>query len=127
MNTLPNPPPISHDRLSAEMRLAANRSRIQRLLAAQNQPKKNDSPSTSRLGEFGALTSLVEPAASELVRRYPVRSLAAGALVGALLVGMKPWRGLLGSLLGAGIMRQASAASIQWVADKAASLSSTPE
>lgn len=85
--------------------------------------KRNARP----LDELALLAHVLEPAASELVRRYPVRSLAGGAAVGALLVTLKPWRGLIGSILGAALLRQASTASLQWVADSAAAINDESE
>lgn len=107
------------------MRLEANRSRIRQVMRAQpntRQGKHDD----GLLDELEVLAHVLDPVACELVRRYPVRSLAGGAVVGALLVTLKPWRGLLGSILGAALVRQASTASLHWMAGQAASLNDKP-
>lgn len=119
----PTTPHTPHSPLTPEMRLEANRARIRRMTM-----RLQKNPRDERMGPLGELTALahaLEPAASAMVRRYPVRSLAGGAAVAALLVRLKPWRGLLGSVLGAALIRQASAASLQWMTDQASSIDDT--
>ncbi len=121
----PNTNPASDHALTAEMRLEANRARIRRTITARPTPR-SDEHKTSPLRELAVLAHVLEPAASELVRRHPVRSLAMGAATGALLVNLKHLRGPLSAILTAELMRKATAASFQWVIARAISRDATP-
>ncbi|MCB1889158.1 MAG: hypothetical protein KDH20_16235 [Rhodocyclaceae bacterium] len=102
----------------AEARLEANRARLRHALAPQARradgPRQADGDDS--LGPMEVLEHVVAPAASEIVRRYPARSLAGAALAGALLVRLRPWSGLLGSVVTTALIRQVSSASVDWAA-----------
>lgn len=123
MQAQPNPEALPRPgKLTAEMRLEANRARIRRVMKPRVPNIRNDEGDAGELSELEVLKQVLEPAACEIVRRYPVRSLAGGAMVGAFLVIWRPWRGLLSSMLGVALVRQVSSASIQWMADHTASI-----
>ncbi len=102
----------------AEARLEASRARLRQALAPRAARETAEAPSgeSGELGPLEVLEHVVAPAASEIVRRYPARSLASAALAGALLVRLRPWSGLIGSVVSAALVRQISSASIQWAA-----------
>lgn len=104
----------------AEARLQASRERLRRRLnpppaasGAQDEPPAEMSPSEM-------FDTVVKPATEEIVRRYPVRSLAAAAAVGALAVRMRPWQGLIGSIIATTLIRKGSKVAAAWAMDKAA-------
>ncbi|HEY9097403.1 MAG TPA: hypothetical protein VIN38_00895 [Thiobacillus sp.] len=67
---------------------------------------------SSVMGYLGAMTDSAAPAARQWVRQHPYASLSAAALTGALLVRLKPWNALGGSILLGLLVRQALAASL---------------
>jgi len=105
----------------AEARLQASRDRLKRRLnptgatqrAQSDRPEEEMSP-----GEM--FESVVKPATEEIVRRYPVRSLAAAAAVGALAMRIRPWQGLIGSIIATSLIRKGSKVAAAWAMDKAA-------
>ena len=100
-NVLPLPP------ANAEVLLENNREIMrQRLLETR---ARDDA---SVLGYLGTMTDSAAPAARQWVRQHPYASLSAAALTGALLVRLKPWNALGGSILVGLLARQALAASL---------------
>lgn len=107
----------------AEARLQASRERLRRRLnpppAAPGAPGAQDEP-PSEMSPSEMFDTVVKPATEEIVRRYPVRSLAAAAAVGALAVRMRPWQGLIGSIIATTLIRKGSKVAAAWAMDKAA-------
>ncbi|MCB1957965.1 MAG: hypothetical protein KDG55_19960 [Rhodocyclaceae bacterium] len=115
MNTQPEAPLPDDETSPAEARLEASRARLRQALAPATS-RRNPPPPMEELAPMDVLEQVVAPAASEIVRRYPGRSLAGAALAGALLVRLRPWSGVLGSVVTAALIRQLGSASMQWAA-----------
>lgn len=106
----------------ANERLRASRERLRQALAPHD--------AQARTSESGAaddpmettewMHSVAKPAAEALVRRYPARSLAAAAATGALLVRLRPWQGLIGSILVSALVRKGGTALAAWATEQAA-------
>lgn len=118
MNAHVNPDDLTDP---AEARLRASRERLKQRLNPRTTPPASASEETQgEMSPSEMFDSVVKPATEEIVRRYPVRSLAAAAAVGALAVRMRPWQGLIGSIIATTLIRKGSTVAAAWAMDRAA-------
>lgn len=111
----------------AEARLQASRERLKQRLNPHGAPQGERAEAAGEDMSPGEMfETVVKPATEEIVRRYPVRSLAAAAAVGALAVRMRPWQGLIGSIIATSLIRKGSKVAAAWAMDKAADALDSP-
>jgi len=103
MNTKQNafPASSSAESTNAEARLEASRSTLYRRLKQGN----SDQPSETS-GGLGDMAKIASPLARMWIRQHPYASLSTAAFAGMMLVRLKPWRGLGGSLFAGLLARQ---------------------
>ncbi|WP_227815611.1 hypothetical protein [Nitrogeniibacter aestuarii] len=106
----------------AEARLRASRERLKQRLSPRtaSQASEHEEAQGGDMSPSEMFDTVVKPATEEIVRRYPVRSLAAATAVGALAVRIRPWQGLIGSIIATTLIRKGSTVAAAWAMDKAA-------
>jgi ElaB/YqjD/DUF883 family membrane-anchored ribosome-binding protein len=113
---------------AAELRLRASRARLrQRLNPTEAAPDAEaQSAAEGAMDAHEMFDQVVKPATAEIVRRYPARSLATAAAVGALLVRLRPWQGIVGSILISTLLNKGGKLAAAWAMDKAADALDAP-
>ena len=111
-----------NDFQSVENRLHASREALrQRLQTSENQNEDDRSQQDRGSGAHpenpinswsSLLISLVSPSAKKVATRHPYALIAGSAFAGAYLAWVRPWRGVLGSVLVGAIARNLISASV---------------
>jgi len=111
----------------AERRLRASRARLcERLNPAARRADSVRPEPSGEMDMHEVFEQLLKPATAEIVRRYPARSLATAAAAGALLVRLRPWQGLIGSMLVSVLVNKGGKRAAAWAMDKAANALDAP-